>query len=100
MQVFNSFQEMQAGATVGGQSTMSVFNAGRSRKPVAAPTDAMGLSEEQRQEMAKKLNAAAGAVFGAKVLFAYNPKTSDIAQELYGMEQRLDGIRKEVTGVS
>jgi len=30
MQVFNSFQEMQAGATVGGrsQSAMSVFNAG------------------------------------------------------------------------
>jgi len=26
MQVFNNFQEMQAGATVGGQSQMSVFN--------------------------------------------------------------------------
>ena len=36
MQVFNSFQEMQAGATVGGQmqSTMSVFNARGSQRRV------------------------------------------------------------------
>ena len=36
MQVFNSFQEMQAGATVGGrpQSAMSVFNAGGAQHTV------------------------------------------------------------------
>jgi len=42
MQVFNSFQEMQAGATAGGaQSTMSVFNAVGSLKEALSVGDAV-----------------------------------------------------------